>query len=102
MELKLYRCAHCGNIVFKVVDKGVPLFCCGQKMEELTPNSAKITVKRSIMCQLLRDHGAGELAPIYFEESMKALCAAYNPDIQVEVSDLTLEGDCGYQLILKK
>ena len=71
-------------------------------VEELTPNSAKITVKRSIMCQLLRDHGAGELAPIYFEESMKALCAAYNPDIQVEVSNLTLEGDCGYQLVLKK
>ena len=71
-------------------------------VEELTPDSAKITVKRSIMCQLLRDHGAGELAPIYFEESMKALCAGYNPDIQVEVSDLTLEGDCGYQLVLKK
>ena len=24
MELKLYRCAHCGNIVYKVVDKGRP------------------------------------------------------------------------------
>ena len=33
MELKLYRCAHCGNIAFKLVDKGVPLMCCGQKME---------------------------------------------------------------------
>ncbi len=25
MELVLYRCAHCGNVVFKVVDKGVPV-----------------------------------------------------------------------------
>ena len=35
MELKLYYCAHCGNIVYKVVDKGVPLMCCGEKMQEL-------------------------------------------------------------------
>ena len=33
MEMKLYRCAHCGNIVFKVVDKGVPVVCCGQCVE---------------------------------------------------------------------
>lgn len=33
MELKLYHCAHCGNIACKVVDKGVPMFCCGQKMD---------------------------------------------------------------------
>ena len=39
MELKLYRCAHCGNVAFKLVDKGVPLFCCGQKMDELVPNT---------------------------------------------------------------
>ena len=37
MEFKLYRCAHCGNIAWKLVDKGVPLFCCGEKMQELVP-----------------------------------------------------------------
>ena len=39
MEFKLYRCAHCGNVIFKVVDKGVPVMCCGQKMEEFVPNT---------------------------------------------------------------
>ena len=39
MEFKLYYCTHCGNIIFKVVDKGVPVMCCGQKMEELVPNT---------------------------------------------------------------
>ena len=39
MELKLYKCAHCGNIAYKVVDKGVPLVCCGEKMGELIVNS---------------------------------------------------------------
>ncbi|MCI8539178.1 MAG: desulfoferrodoxin [Oscillospiraceae bacterium] len=39
MELKLYYCAHCGNIIYKVVDKGVPVMCCGEKMQEMTPNT---------------------------------------------------------------
>lgn len=39
MELKLYRCAHCGNIAFKLVDKGVPLVCCGEPMQELKATS---------------------------------------------------------------
>ena len=39
MEFKLYRCAHCGNVILKVVDKGVPVMCCGKKMEEITTNT---------------------------------------------------------------
>ena len=37
--MKFYRCPHCGNIVAKVKDSGVPVVCCGQKMEELVPNT---------------------------------------------------------------
>ena len=54
MELKLYRCAHCGNIVFKVVDKGVPLMCCGQKMEELVPNTTDGALEKHVP-QVTRD-----------------------------------------------
>lgn len=46
MELKLYRCAHCGNVVYKVVDCGVPVFCCGEKMEEITPNTTDAAVEK--------------------------------------------------------
>ena len=48
MELKLYRCAHCGNIAFKLVDKGVPLMCCGQKMEELVPNTTDASGEKHV------------------------------------------------------
>jgi len=34
-----YICKHCGNIILKVVDSGVRVVCCGEKMEELIPNS---------------------------------------------------------------
>ena len=48
MELKLYRCAHCGNVAFKLVDKGVPLFCCGQKMDELVPNTTDGALEKHV------------------------------------------------------
>ncbi|MBQ6455486.1 MAG: desulfoferrodoxin [Eggerthellaceae bacterium] len=34
-----YVCKRCGNIIVKVVDAGVPVMCCGQKMEEIEPNT---------------------------------------------------------------
>lgn len=39
MAVKFYKCAHCGNIITKVHDAGVPVMCCGQKMEELIPGT---------------------------------------------------------------
>ena len=38
--MKYYVCEHCGNIVEKVVDKGVPVMCCGQKMTEMVPGTS--------------------------------------------------------------
>lgn len=37
--VKLFKCMHCGNIVETVVESGVPMVCCGDKMTELKPNS---------------------------------------------------------------
>ena len=37
MAVKFYRCPVCGNIIIKAHDGGVPVQCCGQKMEELIP-----------------------------------------------------------------
>jgi len=39
MEQKFYICGHCGNIVLKINDAGVPLMCCGEKMKELVPGT---------------------------------------------------------------
>ena len=38
---KFYICPHCGNIVEMVHDAGVKPFCCGQKMNELVPNTVE-------------------------------------------------------------
>ena len=37
--MKFYRCSKCGNIIAYVENSGVPVMCCGQKMEEINPNT---------------------------------------------------------------
>ena len=45
---KFYICSHCGNIVEMVHDAGVPLICCGQKMNELVPGSVEASAEKHI------------------------------------------------------
>ncbi len=37
--MTLFVCKHCGNIIQFVKYAGVPVMCCGQKMELLEPNT---------------------------------------------------------------
>ena len=39
MKQRFFKCAHCGNIIAMVEESGVPVMCCGQKMEEIIPNT---------------------------------------------------------------
>ena len=48
MATKFYKCAHCGNVIEKVVDSGVPVVCCGQKMEELIPNTVDASGEKHV------------------------------------------------------
>ena len=35
MDVKFFKCMHCGNVAIKPFDQGVPMSCCGEKMVEL-------------------------------------------------------------------
>lgn len=48
MAIKFYKCAVCGNVAVKVVDSRVPLVCCGQKMEELVPNTVDASGEKHV------------------------------------------------------
>lgn len=44
MAQKFYICTHCGNVITKLTDSGVPVVCCGEQMAELiagTTDAAK-------------------------------------------------------------
>ena len=48
MNLRFFKCEHCGNIVALVKDKKVPVFCCGQKMTELVPGTVEASHEKHI------------------------------------------------------
>lgn len=46
--MKLYVCPICGNVVEKIVDKGVPVVCCGKPMVELTANTTDGALEKHV------------------------------------------------------
>lgn len=48
MATKFFKCKHCGNVVVKTVDSGVPLVCCGEKMEELVANTVDASQEKHV------------------------------------------------------
>lgn len=48
MEQKFFICEHCGNIVARVKDSGVPIVCCGEAMKELVANTTDAAVEKHV------------------------------------------------------
>ncbi len=47
-EAKFFICRRCGNLAHLMHDAGVPLMCCGQKMEALAPNAAQASNEKHL------------------------------------------------------
>lgn len=45
---KFFICRHCGNIIAYVRDSGVPVVCCGEKMQEIVPNTTEASTEKHI------------------------------------------------------
>lgn len=45
---KFYVCSHCGNLVGVIHDAGVPMMCCGQKMDPLVPNTVEASGEKHL------------------------------------------------------
>ena len=48
MSAKFYICRHCGNLIGKIHDAGVPVICCGEKMEALEPNTVEASNEKHL------------------------------------------------------
>ena len=56
-EPKFLICNHCGNVVYKVHDAGVPVMCCGEPMKELVPGSADAAQEKHVpVVQVSQSH----------------------------------------------
>ena len=47
-EQEFYICNHCGNIIAKVHDAGVPVVCCGEEMHKIEPNTVDAANEKHI------------------------------------------------------
>lgn len=47
-EPKFFICTHCGNIVELIYDAGIPLMCCGQKMQKILPEKIDATREKHV------------------------------------------------------
>lgn len=56
MNQKFFICPHCGNIIAMVKDCGVPVVCCGQKMEELVPGTIEASHEKHIPVYTVNDN----------------------------------------------
>lgn len=43
-----FICKHCGNIVEKIHDSGVPVVCCGEPMSQLTANTTDAAQEKHV------------------------------------------------------
>ncbi len=46
--MKFYQCSHCKNIITYVENKGVPVMCCGEKMQELVPGTTDAALEKHV------------------------------------------------------
>ena len=55
MELKFYKCKHCGNIIAVVKASGAPISCCGEKMTEIVPGTTDAAVEKHVPVVEIKD-----------------------------------------------
>ena len=48
MEVKFYRCSHCGQIIAFVENKNIPVVCCGEPMQEIIPGTSDGAVEKHV------------------------------------------------------
>ncbi len=89
MQAKFYICRHCGNIVHKVRDAGVPVSCCGQAMEELIPGAVDAAAEKHVPF-VTREEGAVNVNvgsadhPMLPEHFIEWVCLQTEKGLQIE------------------
>lgn len=43
-----FLCRHCGNLVMTVENTGISLYCCGEEMQKLEPNTSEASGEKHL------------------------------------------------------
>ncbi len=52
---KFYTCRYCGNLIGMLHNAGIPMMCCGQKMELLVPNTTEAAGEKHLPVVTVED-----------------------------------------------
>jgi len=55
---RFYICRHCNNLIGFIDNKGVPLVCCGEDMNELVPNTVEASEEKHLPVVAISDNHA--------------------------------------------
>lgn len=39
MKQPIFTCRHCGNLIAMLHDAGIPVYCCGEEMQQIIPGA---------------------------------------------------------------
>ena len=56
MKQRFFRCSHCGNIIAKVHDSGVPVICCGEPVVEIIPSTTDASTEKHIPVYIVENN----------------------------------------------
>ena len=89
MELKFFRCNHCGNIIVKIKDSSVPVVCCGENMQELVPGTTDAAVEKHLPVYEVNGSSVSVtvgsvLHPMLPEHSINWICLQTNKGFQLK------------------
>ena len=89
MDLKFFRCNHCGNIIVKIKDSSVPVVCCGENMQELVPGTTDAAVEKHLPVYEVNGSSVSVtvgsvLHPMLPEHSINWICLQTNKGFQLK------------------
>ena len=46
--MNFFICEHCGNLIGLIINSGVPMMCCGEKMKEIVHNTVEASTEKHL------------------------------------------------------
>lgn len=56
MNPRFFKCSHCGNLVGVINDSKVPMWCCGEKMQELIAQNEDLKNEKHTPVVAIKDN----------------------------------------------
>ncbi|MBR5930838.1 MAG: desulfoferrodoxin [Lachnospiraceae bacterium] len=56
MDVKIYKCKKCGQIIMEIENEPCNVFCCGEPMEELIANTVDASAEKHVPVYTVEDY----------------------------------------------